>query len=133
MTDHPSQRGWYNQRITITGCHEHARTDCGCPGYPSLQQVLRDCGNDCANLNHPSRCIRCQAAQMIDRLQTRNSNYLDRILELQTALEHTTAATGTIWIQLPVTTVEQIATTGRIFPALDVIRDAILTTWFEQP
>ena len=73
------------------GCNYHMVTDCGCPGYPSLQTVLRDCGNDCIDWRRSERCLRCQAADMIDRYQTRSERYLDRIIELQDHIEDATA------------------------------------------
>jgi len=69
------------------GCTTHAVHDCGCPGYPNLQTALRDCGGLCQIIPHPDRCIRCQAARLIDTLQNRNARYLDRILHLQDTLE----------------------------------------------
>ncbi len=69
------------------GCEQHAVHDCGCPGYPNLQTALRDCGGICQIVPHDQRCIRCQAARLIDTLQNRNARYLDRILNLQDTLD----------------------------------------------
>ena len=69
------------------GCRQHAVHDCGCPGYPSLQSALRDCGGDCIDWRHTERCLRCQAADLIDRYKTRSERYLERIIELQETIE----------------------------------------------
>ena len=72
------------------GCNFHMVTDCGCPGYPTLQTTLRDCGNKCQERPRNNRCVRCQAADMIDRYQTRGDRYLERIIELQDHIEQAT-------------------------------------------
>jgi len=107
------------------GCEQHAVHDCGCPGYPSLQTALRDCGRDCIDWRHTERCIRCQAADMIDRYKTRSERYLERIIELQDETERNTPPAGYINIQLPIGLVERIIETDRILFALEPIRTAI--------
>lgn len=113
------------------GCHLHARTDCGCPGYPTFPDILRDCGSPslCRHRPRDYRCLRCQAADIIVRLENRNAAYLERILELQDTIEELTPPVGHITIHLPTTTVENIVQTDRIFPALEELRTAINTTW----
>jgi hypothetical protein len=114
------------------GCEQHATHDCGCPGYPNLQTALRDCGNHCHNLPYIDRCIRCQAARLIDTLQNRNGRYLERIIELQDTIDELSPPHGHITIHLPTATIEQIVETDRIFPALEELRTAINNTWENQ-
>ena len=111
------------------GCRQHAVHDCGCPGYPSLQSALRDCGGDCIDWRHTERCIRCQAADMIDRYKTRSERFLERIIELQETIEDLSPPAGYISIHVPVETVERIVETDRIFHALDPIREAARRAW----
>ena len=107
------------------GCDLHYQTDCGCPGYPSIQTALRDCGQPCWTRPHTLRCIRCQAADQIDRYKQRSERYLDRIVDLQEEAERAAAPAGYINIQLPIGLVEQIIETERILFALEHIRTAI--------
>ena len=96
MNQHPSNH--------TNGCKLHMVTDCGCPGYPSLQNVLRDCGNNCGDYRQQDRCIRCQAAAMIDRYKTRSERYLERILHLQETVdryEHIRDITTQAWATQP--------------------------------
>lgn len=98
-----------------------------------MQQVLRDCGNQwCATMQHTRRCIRCQAADMIDRYKVRSERYLERIIELQDEAERNTPPAGYVAINIPITTVEQIITTDRMFPTLEQLRDAIHAAWEGQ-
>ena len=110
---------------TDMGCDLHYQMDCGCPGYPSIQNVLRDCGHNCQHRPYRDRCIRCQAARLIDTLQTRTARYLDRIVDLQDETERNTPPAGYINIQLPIGLVERIIETDRILFALEPIRTAI--------
>ena len=114
------------------GCNYHLVNDCGCPGYPSLQEILRECGKDCADWKRSERCLRCQAADMIDRYKTRSERYLERIIELQETVEELSPQTGYITISVPTAIVEQIVTTDRIFPTLEQLRDAIHAAWEGQ-
>ena len=111
------------------GCNTHAVHDCGCPGYPSISSALRDCGNNCEERPYVDRCIRCQAARLIDTLQNRTSRYLDRIVDLQDELETVTPPAGYIHIQLPIGLIEQIVDTNRILFAIEPIRTAILNAY----
>jgi hypothetical protein len=115
--------------IYITGCSTHLVTDCGCAGYPSVQNVLRDCGNDCIDWRHTERCISCQAADQIDRYKTRSERYLERIVELQEELEALTPPAGYVAIHMPIDTVERIVETDRVFHALEQLRDSALRAW----
>jgi hypothetical protein len=110
---------------TTLGCEQHARHDCGCPGYPNLQTALRDCGGLCQIVPHADRCIRCQAARLIDTLQNRNGRYLERIIDLQNEAEHNAPPAGYINIQLPIGLIETIIETDRILFAIEPIRTAI--------
>lgn len=86
------------------GCAYHREFNCGCPGYPTLQNVLRECGNDCVDRTRNHRCVRCQAADMIDTLNTRTQRYLDRIIHLQDTIDRYEAIrdmTNTIWNTQP--------------------------------
>lgn len=114
------------------GCNYHLVDDCGCPGYPSIQERLRGCGNDCADWKRSERCLRCQAADMIDRYKTRSERYLERIIELQETVEELTAPAGHVSIDIPIETVERIVTTDRMFPTLEQLRDAIHAAWEGQ-
>jgi len=111
--------------IYITGCNYHLVHDCGCPGYPSLQEILRGCGKDCIDWQRSERCIRCQAADMIDRYKTRSERYLDRIIELQETNEELSPPAGHVSIHVPIDTIERIIETDRILFALEPIRTAI--------
>ena len=111
------------------GCDLHYTHDCGCPGYPSISSALRDCGQLCAERPYTRRCIRCQAARLIDTLQNRTARYLDRIVDLQDELETVTPPAGYIHIQLPIGLVEQIVDTNRILFAIEPIRTAILNAY----
>jgi hypothetical protein len=115
--------------IYITGCPIHLVTDCGCAGYPSLQNVLRDCGNDCIDYRHTERCMRCQAADYIDRYKKRSERYLERIVELQEELETVTPPAGYISVHVPIETVERIVETGRMFNDLDELHTCIHRAW----
>ena len=114
------------------GCETHYAFDCGCPGYPSMQTALRDCGNHCDQVPYIDRCIRCQAARLIDTLTTRSERYLERIIHLQDTIEELSPPAGHVAVHLPVTTVERIVTTDRMFPTLDTLRDAIQAAWEGQ-
>lgn len=114
------------------GCNYHMVPDCGCPGYPSLQERLRGCGNDCIDLKRSERCLRCQAADMIDRYKTRSERYLERIIELQETNEELSPPAGHVSIHIPIDTVERIVTTDRMFPTLEQLRDAIHAAWEGQ-
>jgi len=114
------------------GCNYHLVTDCGCPGYPNLQSALRDCGNLCQIIPYSDRCIRCQAADMIDRYKTRSERHLDRIIELQETTEELSPPAGHISIHVPIDTVERIIETDRMFHALDQLRDSIQAAWEGQ-
>jgi len=116
----------------ISGCPEHLVIDCGCPGYPSLQTVLRDCGKDCVDWRHTERCIRCQAADYIDRYKTRSERYLERIIELQDTIEDLSPPSGYISIHVPINTVERIVETDKMLHALGHIRDASRRAWGES-
>lgn len=111
------------------GCETHYASDCGCPGYPSISSALRDCGNHCDQVPYIDRCIRCQAARLIDTLTTRSERYLDRIVDLQDELETVTPPAGYIHIELPIGLVEQIVDTNRILFAIEPIRTAILNAY----
>ena len=111
------------------GCNFHMVTDCGCPGYPTLQTVLRDCGKNCAELPRNQRCLRCDAADMIDRYSNRSDRYLERIIELQKTIEDLSPPQGHISIHVPVDTIERIIETDRMFHALEQLRDAINQAW----
>jgi len=110
---------------TRFGCEKHAVHDCGCPGYPNLQSALRDCGNLCEIVPYIDRCIRCQAARLIDTLQNRTTRYLARIIDLQNEAEHNAPPAGYLTITLPIGLVETIIETDRILFALEPIRTAI--------
>lgn len=114
------------------GCETHMAFDCGCAGYPSMQTALRDCGNHCDQVPYIDRCIRCQAARLIDTLTTRSERYLERIIHLQDTIEELSPPAGHVAVHLPVTTVERIVTTDRMFPTLDTLRDAIQAAWEGQ-
>ena len=111
------------------GCNYHMVDDCGCPGYPTLQEILRDCGNDCIDWKSSERCTRCQAADMIDRYKTRSELHLERIIELQETNEGLSPPAGHISIHVPIDTVERIIETDRMFHALDQLRDSIHAAW----
>jgi len=111
------------------GCEQHLQFDCGCPGYPSIQNALRDCGNNCQHRPHINRCVRCQAAQLIDTLQTRTDRFIERIIELQDEIERNTPPAGHLNIPIPIETAEQIVDTNRILFALETIRTAITQTY----
>ena len=114
------------------GCETHYAFDCGCPGYPSIQTALRDCGNHCDQVPYIDRCIRCQAARLIDTLTTRSERYLERIIHLQDTIEELSPPAGHVSVHLPISTVERIVTTDRMFPTLDTLRDAIQAAWEGQ-
>ena len=114
------------------GCNYHLVTDCGCPGYPSLQEILRGCGKDCIDWQRSERCLRCQAADMIDRYKTRSERYLDRIIELQETNEELLPPAGHVSIHVPSDTVERIIETDRMFHALDQLRSSIQAAWEGQ-
>lgn len=114
---------------THIGCEWHQTHNCGCPGYPSISSALRDCGNNCEERPYARRCIRCQAARLIDTLQNRTARYLDRIVDLQDELEDFTPELGYIHIELPIGLVEEIVTTNRIIFAIEPIRTAILQAY----
>ena len=114
------------------GCNYHLVTDCGCLGYPSIQDRLRGYGDACADLKHTERCLLCQGADMIDRYKTRSERYLERIIELQETNEELTPPAGHVSIHIPIETVERIVTTDRMFPTLEQLRDAIHAAWEGQ-
>ena len=114
------------------GCNYHMVTDCGCPGYPSIQTALRDCGGICEMVPYIDRCIRCQAARLINTLQNRTERYRDRIIDLQETIEELSPPAGHVAIHLPITTVERIVTTDRMFPTLETLREAIQAAWEGQ-
>ena len=97
-----------------------------------MQTVLRGCGKDCIDRKRTDRCLRCQAADMIDRYKTRSERYLERIIELQETVEELTPPAGHVSIHIPIDTVERIVETDRMFPTLDQLRDAIHAAWEGQ-
>lgn len=113
--------------------------DCGCPGHPNLQQRLRDCGNpSCIDARRYHKCIRCQAAEHIDRVEHRNQLMLERVLALQDAIEEPCDQPPTVLVPIPSATVEDIVATDRMFPSLDILRQAIIDAynshvgWWQQ-
>lgn len=68
-------------------CPRHDINDCGCPGYPNLVGVLRDCGNNCYEHRHMNRCFRCRAADEIESANRRNRRLIEVICDLQDRLE----------------------------------------------
>lgn len=65
-------------------CDEHIQPDCGCPGFPTLQEQLIDCGDPkCFDGRRWHTCLQHQAANMIERYKVRSERYLDRIIHLQ--------------------------------------------------
>jgi hypothetical protein len=72
-------------------CDEHAQPDCGCPGYPTLQEQLIDCGDPtCYDGRRWNTCLQHQAANMIERYKVRSERYLERIIYLQDIIERQT-------------------------------------------
>lgn len=103
-------------------CPRHDINDCGCPGYPNLVGVLRDCGNNCYEHRHMNRCFRCRAADEIESANRRNRRLIEVICDLQDRLED---SVDQIAVIIPRATAEQIVETDRIFPALEQLRHAI--------
>jgi hypothetical protein len=104
--------------------------DCGCPGYPTIQQQLRDCGNAaCIDARRYHKCIRCQAAEHIERVEHRNQLMLERVLALQDAIQETSGDKHTVLVPIPFATVEDIVATNRMFPSLDILRQAIIDAY----
>lgn len=65
-------------------CKEHLQPDCGCSGYPTLQERLIDCGDPtCYDGRRWNTCLQHQAANMIERYKVRSERYLERIMDLQ--------------------------------------------------
>lgn len=63
------------------GCTDHWRFDCGCEGWPSTQQKLREsCANSCKLKNAVTHCVGCSAASHIDSLERRLAA-TERLLE----------------------------------------------------
>ena len=110
MIDHRPRN---NQPI---GCEIHMMFDCGCAGYPSMQTALRDCGGICEMVPYIDRCIRCQAARLIDTLKTRSERYLDRIIHLQDTIEELSPPAGHVAIHLPISTVQRIVAAQQVEP-----------------
>lgn len=120
-------------------CPTHLQMECGCPGYPTIQQRLRDCGNvACIVALRYHKCIRCQAAAHIDRIEHRNHLMLERVIALQDTIEQTSSAKDMVLVPIPFATVEDIVATDRIFPALETLRTAIVDAynhhvrWWQQ-
>ena len=109
-------------------CNLHYSAQCGCPGYPTMASVLRDCGNPCWARPHTLRCLRYQAADTIERLEQRVERFLERIVELQEEAERNTPMVGYINIPIPIAVAEQIIETDRILFALEHFRAAINET-----
>jgi hypothetical protein len=72
-------------------CKEHVQPDCGCPGYPTLQERLIDCGDpSCYDGGRWNTCLQHQAANMIESYKVRSERYLERIMHLQEIIERQT-------------------------------------------
>jgi len=111
-------------------CQTHLQIECGCPGHPNIQQRLRDCGNPaCIDARRYHKCIRCQAAAHIDRIEHRNQLMLERVIALQDTIEQTSSNKDMVLVSIPFATVEDIVATDRMFPSLEILRQAIIDAY----
>ena len=86
--------------------------------------------NEREDHGHTDCWLHHQAADQIDRYETRSEHYLERIIELQEEAQRAAAPAGYINIQIPIGLVEQIIVeqiieTERILFALEHIRTVI--------